>query len=105
MNTNELIWNAQASYRFLKRRNATVTLRAYDILNQRSNIRRNISATGRSDSESNSINSYVMVHFIYRFNLFGTREARQNLPNARNFGGGGGGFSGGGGGGGGGGSW
>ena len=66
MNTNELIWNAQASYRFLKRRNATVTLRAYDILNQRSNIRRNISATGRSDSESNSINSYVMVHFIYR---------------------------------------
>ena len=40
------------------------------------NIRRNISATGRSDSESNSINSYVMVHFIYRLNLLGNRDVR-----------------------------
>ena len=88
MNTNELIWNAQASYRFLKRRNATIALRAYDILYQRSNISRTINATMRRDQESNAINSYVMCHFIYRFNLFGTREARQNLRNSRNFDGG-----------------
>ena len=42
----------------------------------------------RRDQESNAINSYLMCHFIYRFNLFGTREARQNMRNARNFDGG-----------------
>ncbi|MDO4994518.1 MAG: TonB-dependent receptor [Bacteroidales bacterium] len=84
MNTNELIWNAQVSYRFLERRNATVMLQAFDLLHRRSNISRQISATSRSDSENNSINSYVMLHFIYRFNLFGTREARQEMRRQRN---------------------
>ena len=88
MNTNELIWNAQASYRFLKNRQATVSLQAFDILHQRSNISRSIDAYSRRDTETNSINSYVMAHFIYRLNMFGTREARQNLRNMRNMGGG-----------------
>nr|MCR5314101.1 outer membrane beta-barrel family protein [Bacteroidaceae bacterium] len=84
MNTNELIWNAQVSYRFLKNKAATVSLQAFDILNQRSNISRMITSYSRSDSENNSINSYFMCHFIYRLNLFGTREARSNMRNMRN---------------------
>ena len=87
MNTNELIWNAQVSYRFLKNRQATVSLQAYDILHQRSNISRTISAYSRRDTETNSINSYVMAHFIYRLNMFGSKEARQNLRNQRSMGG------------------
>lgn len=87
MNTNELIWNAQVSYRFLKNRQATVSLQAFDILHQRSNISRSIDAYSRRDTETNSINSYVMAHFIYRLNMFGTKEARQNLRNMRNMGG------------------
>ncbi len=83
MNTNELIWNAQASYRFLKNKQATVSLQAFDILANRSNISRTISATMRSDSENNAINSYVMAHFIYRLNLFGSRSARQDMRNSR----------------------
>lgn len=83
MNTNEFIWNAQISYRFLKNRLATVSLQAFDILHQRSNISRSISANSRRDTETNSVNSYVMAHFIYRINLFGTQAARQNLRNQR----------------------
>lgn len=83
MNTNELIWNAQLSYRFLKKRQATLSLQAFDILHQRSNISRTISAYSRRDTETNSINSYVMAHFIYRLNMFGNKEARQNLRNMR----------------------
>ena len=83
MNTNELIWNAQISYRFLKNRQATLSLQAFDILHNRSNISRTISAYSRRDTETNSINSYVMAHFIYRLNMFGNKEARQNLRNAR----------------------
>lgn len=76
MNTNELIWNAQISQTFLKSKNATVSVQWYDILRQRSSISRNYSATNRSDTWTNAIHSYVLVHFIYRFNLLGNKEAR-----------------------------
>lgn len=85
MNTNELIWNAQVSYRFLSKKQATVSLQAYDLLHKRSNISRTISAYSRQDRETNSIYSYVMAHFIYRFNLFGDRNSRQNLRDMRSF--------------------
>lgn len=85
MNTNELIWNAQVSYRFLQKKQATISLQAYDLLHQRSNISRTISAYSRQDRETNSIYSYVMAHFIYRFNLFGDRTSRQNLREMRSF--------------------
>ena len=85
MNTNELIWNAQISYRFLYRKMATITIEARDILNRRSNISRNISAESRSDRETNAIYSYVMAHFIWRFNLFGSSSARRDLREMRGF--------------------
>ncbi|MBQ7442525.1 MAG: TonB-dependent receptor [Bacteroidaceae bacterium] len=77
MNTNELIWNAQLQQTFLKQKNLTVALEWYDILGQRSNISRNISATVRSDSWSNSIYSYGMLRVIYRLNLMGNRATSQ----------------------------
>jgi len=83
MNTNEVIWNATLSYRFLKNRQGTLSLSAYDILNQRSNISRSIDAYSRRDTETNSINSYIMCRFIYRINMFGTRQGRQELRAAR----------------------
>lgn len=83
MNTNELIWNAQVSYRFLRKKNMTATLQVYDILNQRSNISRSISAYSRRDTENNSVHSYFMGTLIYRFNTFGSRQARQNLRQQR----------------------
>ncbi len=70
MNTNELIWNAQISQSFLKGRAATISLQFYDILHNQSNVSRTLTATMRSDSWNNSINSYVMLHFIYRLNIF-----------------------------------
>ncbi len=78
MNTNELIWNAQISQNFLKQKNATVSVQWFDILKQRSSISRSYSATNRSDTWTNAIHSYVMVHFIYRFSLYGNKEARSN---------------------------
>lgn len=79
MNTDELIWNAQLSQSFLKENAATVSVQWYDILRERSNISRSLSATQRTDTWSNAINSYVMVHFIYRLNLMGNREARASM--------------------------
>lgn len=70
MNTNELVWNAQLSQSFLKGRPLTVSVQWYDILRRQSNISRTINAQMRSDSWNNAINSYLMVHVIYRLNIF-----------------------------------
>ena len=79
MNTNELIWNAQLSQnlkKWLKGHELIVMVQWYDILRQRSNISRSISATMRSDSWTNAINSYMMVHLVYNLNLLGNKDAR-----------------------------
>ena len=75
MNTDELIWNAQLSQSFLKGNAATITFQVFDILRNQSNVSRNITAFMRRDSETNAINSYCMLHFIYRLNLFGGKQA------------------------------
>ncbi len=88
-NTDELLWNAQISKSFLRMNAATVSLQFYDILGQQSNVNRNISATGHTDTYSNSINSYFMLHFIYRLNLIGDRNTRREMMRgAMQFGGG-----------------
>ncbi len=78
LNTNELVWNAQVSHSFLKGRSLTVMLQFYDILHQQSNLSRNITASMRSDTEYNSINSYMMLHINYRLNLFGGKQGRRD---------------------------
>ena len=76
-NTNELIWNAQLSKSFLAQNAATVSVQFYDILGQQSNVSRVVNATMRSDTWYNTVNSYFMVHFIYKLNLFGSKESRK----------------------------
>lgn len=82
MNTNELIWNAQLSQSFLAQNAATLSLQMFDLLHQLSNISRSINAQMRSDSWSNGINSYFMVHFIYRLNVFGGMGGRIRMSGA-----------------------
>lgn len=88
MNRDELIWNAQLAQSLLKGA-TTVSFEVYDILRQQSNISRSLSADMRSVSEYNGINSYCMVHFIYRLNIFGSKAAREKMMNSgrRGFGG------------------
>ena len=71
LNTNELVWNAQLAQSFLRGKPLTVMLQFYDILHNQSNLSRTISAMQSSNTEYNSINSYVMLHVNYRLNLFG----------------------------------
>ena len=70
MNTNELLWNAQIAQSFLKNNAATISIQFYDILQKQSNVSRTLTATQRTDSWTNAINSYFMVHFIYKLNIF-----------------------------------
>ena len=67
---NEVLWNASASKSFLKNNQGTLRFKIYDIMQQRSNISRSITASYIQDSEYNTLGSYFMVHFIYRFSIF-----------------------------------
>ena len=79
LNTNEFVWNAQLSQSFLKGKPLTVMLQFYDILHNQSNFSRSLSASQRTDTEYNAINSYVMLHVNYRLNLFGGKDARRGM--------------------------
>ena len=83
MNTNELVWNAQISQGFMKGKPLTVMLQFYDLLGQQSNFSRSITAMQRSDTEFNAVNSYIMLRVQYRLNLFGGKEARQQMRQGR----------------------
>lgn len=96
LDRNELIWNAQIAKNFLKKKQATISLQIYDILKEQSNLSRSISASMRQDTEYNAINSYFMVHFVYRLNAFGKGNSRGGFDGPRPGGRGGrGGFGGG----------
>ncbi len=74
MNTNELIWNAQISHSFLKGKALTLSLEVNDILKERSNISRVITAMQSSDTRYNAIYQYGMIRAIYKLNIFGGKN-------------------------------
>lgn len=78
--TNQWMWNASISYQFLKNKQATVMVKVYDILQQRSSITRSVTANYIDDTEYNTLTRYAMLTFTYRFNTFG----KGNEPSSRN---------------------
>lgn len=69
-NRNETLWNINVNKRFMKNKQATVSFRWTDVLQQRLSIRRNVTSNYIEDSESNVLTGYFMVSFSYRFNNF-----------------------------------
>lgn len=81
--TKTWMWNAEISYQFLRGRNAAVSLKAYDILGQRSNVSRTVTANYIDDNRYNSLTRYVMVSVSYRFNTFGKGNEPQGFDDHR----------------------
>ena len=85
MNRNELIWNAQIAQSFLKGA-LTFSFEWNDILKEQSNIMTSYDNSGRKTYTYNGINSYGMIRAIYRFNIFGSKDAREKMMNRRGMG-------------------
>ena len=66
----EVLWNASLEKQILKQKNGIIRLKVYDILQQKSNIRRNISSNFIRDTTTNTLTGYFIFHFVYRFNVF-----------------------------------
>lgn len=79
-NQDEWMWNASISYQFLHGRQATVMLKVYDLLQQKSNVNRSVTANYIDDTRYNSLTRYFMLTFTYKFNTFG----KGNEPEGRN---------------------
>jgi hypothetical protein len=77
MNTDQLLWNVQLSQSFLKQRNLILTVRAYDLLNQRDEVSRRITESARTDSRSAMIHQYVVCSLMYRFGKFGGKGGKK----------------------------
>lgn len=79
---NKWMWNASVSYEFLSKRQASVSVKAYDLLRQNSNISRNVTANYIDDTSVNTLGRYFMVSVAYKFNTFGKGQqpADRNAP-------------------------
>lgn len=71
---------------FLKNKAATIRLKGYDLLNSETGISREVTALNVTDSRTNVLGRYFMVHFIYRFSSFGKGSSRSDFGE-RHFGG------------------
>jgi len=67
-NTTQWLWNAQLSYSVLHDKSLTFSIKAYDILGQKKNVSRSISANMISDMEYNDLTRYVMFGITWKFN-------------------------------------
>jgi hypothetical protein len=71
-------WNSTLAYSLLKDQ-ATLTLKAFDLLNQNTNARRTATENYIQDSQSTVLQQYFMLSFSWKFNSLGSKgEVRKN---------------------------
>ncbi|HSN59728.1 MAG TPA: outer membrane beta-barrel protein, partial [Ferruginibacter sp.] len=70
VSTDPLIINANLEKQFFAKKNLSVKLQALDMLNENTNISRNVTASGFTDTRTNRLGRYYMLSFIFRLNKF-----------------------------------
>ena len=84
----QLIWNASVSMPIFKRQ-ATVSLKAYDLLEQARNLRVSVTDNYYQETLNNTLGRYVILSFTWRFGTFGgNRGNRGGMGGPGNFRGG-----------------
>ena len=67
---SEFVWNASISQQVFKRR-GTISLKAYDILDQAKNLTVTDTANYHEEVRNNTLGRYIMLSFTWRFGNFG----------------------------------
>ena len=76
---SQFVWNATISKQILQKQ-ATIALKAYDILNQATNLNVTDTANYHSEVRNNTLGRYVMLTFTWRFGTFGGRRGGRMGP-------------------------
>ena len=67
LNTTDLVWNARLTRPFLKGR-LLLMVDGFDLLGQFSNVTRTLNAQGRTETYTNVLPRYALLHVVYRLN-------------------------------------
>jgi hypothetical protein len=67
---NFVLWNASIGKKFLKNKQAELSLMMFDILNQNQSINRTVTELFVQDSETLVLQQYIMLNFTYTFKHF-----------------------------------
>lgn len=73
-NVDFLVWNASLSKMFFEKENFILSIHAYDILNQNTNINRTVTANIITDSKTNIITQYFLLKATFKFNSNKTKD-------------------------------
>ena len=77
---NPLIINTTLEKQFLKKKNASVKLQAFDLLNENINVNRSVTAFSITDTRANRLGRYFMLSFVFRFSKFdGSKAGPANM--------------------------
>ncbi|CAM1346109.1 outer membrane beta-barrel protein [Tenacibaculum crassostreae] len=76
-NKTSWFWNATLAYSVLKDQ-GTISLKAYDLLNQNTNAQRRATSNYVEDSESTVLQQYFMLGFSWKFNSLGKKGKIRN---------------------------
>ena len=71
MNVNQWLWNASISYQMLRDKSLTLSLKGYDLLNQRASISNSPNAQYTDNVSVNTLSRYFMATLSWKFNTFG----------------------------------
>ena len=75
--TNPFIINATLEKMFLKSKNASVKLQAFDLLNENASVNRSVNSANATitDTRTNRIQRFFLLSLVYRFNKFAGAKA------------------------------
>lgn len=73
-NKSELLWNIEISKSILKYKAGTITLLVNDILQQQLSVTQLVASNYVEDQQFNTLKSFVMLAFSYRFNTMGGQK-------------------------------
>ena len=82
-NSDQWLWNAQVSYSTLKDKSLTFAVKVYDLLQQKKNISRNVTANYITDREYNDLTRYFMFTITWKFNSFGSSSQIPDMGGPR----------------------
>ena len=68
LNTTDVVWNARISYA-IPGGKWVIMLDGFDLLHQLSNVSYNVNAQGRTETYTNVLPRYAMLHVQYRLNI------------------------------------
>lgn len=69
------IWNASIGYKILKRKNAELSIKGFDLLNNAQNVSRRVNENNISNVTSNTLNRYFLMSLTYNLRQFGGKTS------------------------------